>query len=240
MRLPRQFWLGTLAGLSLGSVLHRVGDRGFAQGQVHRTYGVWAHIYGVANPLMFGQLPRLRRTAVDHLCLEPGSSVLDVSCGTGANFSYLQEHIGPSGRLQGVDYTPEMLDSARGLVKRKGWENVELQHGDAAKLDLGQQFDGVLWTLAASVVPDWETALERAIAHVRPGGWFVVADARFSERWYARPLNWYGDLMEWVAAGDITRRPWELLPGHLSEVGYEEQFLGFFYVAWGQRPPDAG
>lgn len=237
MKPTRQFWLGVLAGLSAGSVLRREAAGGFDQATIRRTYNLWAPVYRLANVYLLGQLPRLRRAAVERLRLTPGASILEISCGTGANFPYLQDRIGPSGRLVGIDYTPAMLEEARHLVARQGWQNVELVHADAASLELGKEFDGVLWMLAASVVPNWQTAFERAVAHVKPGGWLVIADARFSQRWYARPFNWLADLMGLGAAADISRRPWELLPRYLTRIGYEDLLFGFLYVAWGQAHP---
>lgn len=235
MKLKRQFWLGIGVGLSAGSALRRVSTGGFRQDSIQRIYSVLAPIYDLGNVYMLGQLPRMRRIAAERLRLETGTSVLEISCGTGANFPNLRARIGPTGRLVGVDYTPAMLAQAERLVERQGWHNVELLQADARQLELGEQFDAVLWMLAASVVPDWQVALERAVAHVRPGGWLVVGDARFSERWYARPFNWYADIMGVGAAADIGRRPWELLPQHLINVGYEDLLLGFLYVAWGQK-----
>jgi demethylmenaquinone methyltransferase/2-methoxy-6-polyprenyl-1,4-benzoquinol methylase len=235
MRLKRQFWLGMLVGLGVGGVLRRLSTGGFSQESIRRVYSFWAPIYDLSNVYMLGQLGRLRRLAAERLRLQPGASLLEVSCGTGANFPNLQERIGPTGRLVGVDYTPAMLAEAERLVEREGWQNVELLQADARQLDLGEQFDAVLWMLAATVVPDWQVALERAVAHVKHGGRLVVADARFSERWYARPFNWYTDIMGAGAAADMGRRPWELLPQHLTKVGYEDLLLGFLYVAWGQK-----
>jgi ubiquinone/menaquinone biosynthesis C-methylase UbiE len=237
MKPTHQFWLGILVGLSLGSVLRRAATRGFSQDSIRRVYNVWAPLYQLANVYLLGQLPSMRRLAVKRLQLEPGDSVLEISCGTGANFPYLQEQIGPGGRLVGLDYTQAMLDEARQLVKERGWQNVELLRADASGLDLNEKFDGVLWMLAASVVPAWQEALKRAVAHLKPGGWLVIADARLSERWYARPFNWYANIMGLGAAADISRRPWERLPGDLIKVGYDELLLGFLYIVWGQKAP---
>jgi ubiquinone/menaquinone biosynthesis C-methylase UbiE len=235
MKLSPQFWLGILIGLSAGSALRRVGAGGFSQTGIRRIYRLWAPNYKLANAYLLGQLPRMRQLAVERLQLAPGARVLDLSCGTGANFPYVEEQIGPSGRLVGVDYTQAMLDEARRLIEQQGWQNVELVYADAAILSLKEEFDGVLWTLAASVVPDWQAALKRAVFHLRPGGWFVIADARFSERWYTRPFNWYADMLGLSGAADISQRPWELLPRYLTNVGYEELLLGFLYVTWGQE-----
>jgi ubiquinone/menaquinone biosynthesis C-methylase UbiE len=231
-----QFWLGMLVGLGVGSALRRVGAGGFSQANIRRVYEVWAPVYSLANLYLLGQLPRFRRLAIDMLGLRSGARVLDLSCGTGANFPLLEAQIGPTGRLVGLDYTPAMLTEARRLVEKRGWDNVELVEADAASFELDEQFDAVLWTLAASVVPDWQSALGRAVVHLKAGGRLVIADARFSERWYARPLNWVADLLGTGAAADLKRRPWALLSGLLEDTGYEELFMGFLYVAWGQKP----
>jgi len=235
MKANRQFWLGIVAGLSLGSALRRMSTGGFSQANIRRVYKIWAPVYNVANVYLFGQLPRFRALAIDKLRLRSGARVLDLSCGTGANFPLLETRIGPAGRLVGLDYTPNMLGQAQRLVKKQGWQNVELVEADAASFELDEQFDAVLWTLAASVVPGWQLALDRAVAHLKPGGRLVIADARFSDRWYSRPFNWVADLLGVGAAANLGRQPWQLLPRYLEQSGYEEMFLGFLYVAWGQK-----
>lgn len=109
MKTSRPFWLGTLIGLSVGSLLRRMSAGGFKQADIGRVYKVWAPVYSLANVYLLGQLPRFRQLAVDRLDLKSGASVLDLSCGTGANFPLLQERIGPEGRLVGLDYTSVML-----------------------------------------------------------------------------------------------------------------------------------
>jgi SAM-dependent methyltransferase len=235
MKVPRPFWLGILVGLSAGSVLRRVSAGGFRQADIGRVYKVWAPLYSLANVYLLGQLPRFRQLAVDKLQLESGASVLDLSCGTGANFPLLEERIGPEGRLVGLDYTSAMLAQARRQVEEEGWENVELVEADAASFALDEQFDAVLWTLAASVVPGWQLAMDRAVAHLKPCGNLVIADGRFSDRWYALPFNWIADLLGVGAAADLARRPWQLMPRYLESTGSEELLMGFLYVAWGQK-----
>lgn len=237
MRKPgRRFWLGVLAGLSAAGLLRHIAERGLRQGIIRRVYQLWAPLYSLADLCLLGQLPHLRRSAVDRMQLKPGSSVLEISCGTGANFPLIQDRVGPSGRLVGIDYSRAMLEQARLLVSKQGWRNTELVQADAAALELDERFDAVLWVLAASVVPDWEMALERAVAHLKPRGWLVIADGRLSQRWYAIPFRWVADLMGLVAAADMGRRAWRLLPLYLAEIGYDELLLGFLYIAWGRMP----
>lgn len=84
-----------------------------------------------------------------------------------------------------------------------------------------------------SVIPAYESALEFMVAHVKPGGWIVIADAKHSARWYARPFNWVALLLSWGAAGVMSRHPWETLVEKVDDFVCREWFLGFFYGAAG-------
>ena len=70
------------------------------------------------------------------LGLKPGDTVLEVGAGTGRNFPYLVEAVGPSGTVIGVDASPGMLAEARKLIERNGWSNVELLQQDATQLEV--------------------------------------------------------------------------------------------------------
>lgn len=212
---------------------------GFDQSTIGRFYRLWARPYQWLVPFyLLGNEGRLRRKVVDALYLQQGQSVLDVGCGTGRNFPYIIERIGPQGRLIGLDYTPAMLEEAQRLTDRRGWSNVELIRGDAAELSLHDPADAALSTLAMTVIPDYRQALQRMVASVRPGGRVAIADARRSERAYARPFNFVADLLGWGAAADVARRPWEHLGELLHDASYEDFFLGFFYVAAGRVPAE--
>ena len=208
---------------------------GINQIAIERTYQVWAKLYEWLVPAyLLGNEGRLRRETIRALELHPGQAVLDVGCGTGRNFPFILEKIGPTGRLVGVDYTPAMLDQAGRRVDRQGWGNVQLVQADASKLDLEEKFDAALSTLAMSVIPDYESALERMRTHLLPGGRMAIADAKRSTRWYARPFNFVADLLGWGAAADMTRRIWIDVQAQVDDYFYREWFMGFFYVAAGR------
>ena len=65
--------------------------------------------------------PRFRARAAQHLALRPGDRVLEIGCGTGRNFPYLREAVGPGGRVYGVDLSAGMLARARALCRRRRW-----------------------------------------------------------------------------------------------------------------------
>jgi len=87
-------------------------------------------------------LDAFRGEAVKRLALKRGDLVVDIGCGTGLNFALLQEAIGETGRIIGVDLTDAMLEQARRRVAKAGWENVELVQADATHYQFPAQVDG--------------------------------------------------------------------------------------------------
>src|SRR2546430_10095453 len=74
-----------------------------------KHYDVTSRLYPVPGYPQRAQ--RLR--AVQALGLRTGDNVVDIACGTGLNFSLIEQAIGPGGRIVGVDLTDAMLDQAR-------------------------------------------------------------------------------------------------------------------------------
>ena len=205
------------------------------QTAIEHTYQNWAKVYEWLTPIyLLGNEKRLRREMIASLHLQLGQTVLDVACGTGRNFPLILEEIGSTGKLVGVDYTSDMLARAKERVEHERWKNVELIQADAARIELGRMFDAALSTLAISVIPDYRSALDRMLAHVKPGGYLAIGDAKRSSRWYSRPFNWVADLLGNGAAGMMSRRSWESLQEILNDYRYDEWFMGFFYVAAGR------
>lgn len=208
---------------------------------VRRRYGWVASVYDWAN--LEGVLyADARATAVALLDLAPGARVLDVACGTGANFGLIRCRIGASGELVGVDLTPLMLARARVRIARAGWENVRVREADVCALgpgELGVPFDAALCTLGLSVIPDWQQAWRSMLACVRPGGRVAVMDAgapapgaRRIDTAAPRPLAW---ALERLFAADCTRRPWRLLERDTREATSRPFTWGWVTAAAGTK-----
>ncbi|NLE77841.1 MAG: methyltransferase domain-containing protein, partial [Chloroflexi bacterium] len=66
--------------------------------------------------------------------LGPGEVVLDIGSGAGVDAFYAAQKVGPSGRVIGLDMTPEMVQRARGLAAEAGLCQVEFRLGQAEEM----------------------------------------------------------------------------------------------------------
>jgi ubiquinone/menaquinone biosynthesis C-methylase UbiE len=200
-----------------------------------KHYDIVSRLYPVPG---YPQLSQ-RRRAVGALGLHPGDTVVDMACGTGLNFSLIQQAIGPGGRIIGVDLTDAMLAVAQQRMENNGWSNVSLVQSDAAEFAYPAEIDGILSTYAMSHVPEAENAIAHGAAALSRGGRWVVLDLKVPDnvpRWLAqlgialgRPL---GSIDEWVG-----RRPWEELRAamhdELADLSWTELFFGSAFLAAG-------
>lgn len=118
------------------------------------------------------------RRSLELLRIGPGSSVLDVGCGTGVLLPALAELVGSGGRVVGLDYSPDLLVKARERVRDAGCEAVvELVEGNAVDLPFeGGAFDAAHVERVLIHVPDADAAIREMRRVVRPGGWVVAAE----------------------------------------------------------------
>jgi len=213
-----------------------------ATATVCRRYGRIAAIYDWAN--VEGILyARARARAIELLDLQPGDRVLDVACGTGANFALIEQRIGPSGHLVGIDLTPQMLNQARARAARHGWSNLRLQEDDICDLGadgLDEQFDAAVCTLGLSVIPQWQRAWEAMVSAVPPGGRLAIMDAGYPETGgrrlnvvVPRPLAW---ALSRLFAADCSRRPWRLVERDTRNATSDRFTWGWVTAAAGAKP----
>src|SRR5215211_5885281 len=129
----------------------------------------------------------LHRRVVDRLAPKPGETVIDVGCGTGLTFPLLEQAIGPTGRIIGIELSPEMLAKARERSRSRGWRNVELIESSAEEAEIASRADAALFVLTHDIMRS-PAALQNTLSAVRPGGRIVSAGSRWAPRW-ALPVN---------------------------------------------------
>jgi demethylmenaquinone methyltransferase/2-methoxy-6-polyprenyl-1,4-benzoquinol methylase len=176
----------------------------------------------------------LRYRTVWNLALKPGDAVLDVACGTGLSFPLLEDAIGPSGRLVGVEVSPEMAAMAKERIDRAGWRNAELIVARMEDATLpATAFDAVAFNFTHDVLQS-EEALANIFRACKPGARVAVAGSKLLP-WYLAPFNLY---VRWNNAPYMTtqanlRAPWKLLGKYVSDLAIASAMFGVCYVAKG-------
>jgi len=185
-----------------------------------------------------------RRQAVQSLALNQGDTAVDLGCGTGLNFSLLQEHVGPRGRIIGVDLTDAMLDEAAARVTAHGWSNVELVKSDAAVYVFPRTVDGILSTFALTLVPGFDEVVRNGAVALLPGKRFVILD-------FKRPsgclMNKATPVLEMLLTRPFggtldmaSRKPWHSLEKHLALIQFTNLYFGGAYIAAGEKARFSG
>ncbi|MGH7331544.1 MAG: class I SAM-dependent methyltransferase [Candidatus Rokuibacteriota bacterium] len=115
--------------------------------------------------------------------LKPGHRVLDLGTGTGSVAIGAAGHVGPAGKITGVDISLDMLALARRRVVESGYTTIDLRQGRAEQLPAGDgSFDVLLASLSLMYVIDRAGAAREMRRVLRPGGRFVAAVWAAAER----------------------------------------------------------
>lgn len=166
-----------------------------------RVYRRQRHIYDLTRKYYLLGRDRM----IYGLDLTDDQSLLEVGCGTGRNLAVVADHY-PATRLFGLDISSEMLATARAKLAGLPGE-VTLRELDASRYvaaDFGETgFDRIMISYALSMIPDWEKAIDAAIAALNPGGSLHIADFGQQER---LPRLFQRLLQAWLKRFHVTPR----------------------------------
>jgi arsenite methyltransferase len=114
---------------------------------------------------------------VEHARLVAGQTVLDLGSGAGLDAFVARREVGESGRVIGIDFTPEMVAKARENAARLAYGNVEFVEGSIEEMPLDDaSVDVVISNCVLNLVPDKARAFAEMARVIRPGGHFCVSD----------------------------------------------------------------
>lgn len=138
---------------------------------------------------------------------------VDMGGGTGANIENLADDIESFKKVYVVDLSESLLNVATDRFAARGWKNAEAIAADATKFRPPEgQADVVTFSYSLTMIPDWFSAIENALAMLKPGGHIGVVDFYVGrkhppaelqkQRWLARSL-W----QPWFATDNVFPSP---------------------------------
>jgi len=151
--------------------------------------------------------------------LKEGEVVLDLGSGAGFDCFLAAQRVGPSGKVIGVDMTPEMLEKARYNAKEHNYTNVEFRQGEIENLPVDDNsVDVIISNCVINLSPDKEAVFKEAYRVLKPGGRVMVSDIVLNEELPKEILNSI-DAYIGCVSGAIPREDYISM---VKETGFKE------------------
>jgi arsenite methyltransferase len=120
--------------------------------------------FGCGNPLAFSDV-------------KEGDVVLDLGSGAGIDILIAAGKVGKSGKVIGVDMTPDMIKRAEENIKKSGYKNVEVRQGTIENLPVDDNsVDFVISNCVINLSPEKDKVFTEIFRVLKKGGKMQVSD----------------------------------------------------------------
>lgn len=109
--------------------------------------------------------------------IKKGDYVVDLGSGAGNDCFVARAETGETGKVVGIDFTPEMIEKARNNADKLGLNNVEFRLGDIENIPLMSNVaDVVVSNCVMNLVPNKPKAFAEVQRILKPTGHFSISD----------------------------------------------------------------
>ena len=182
------------------------------------------------------------RTILETGGIRPGMRVLDLGSGTGEVSFVAAGLVGSSGKVIGVDRSPDALAVAEARARQQGLGNVSFVEGDIHETVEGGPFDAVVGRLVLMFVPDPSAVLRSQATALRKGAVAVPIEFDLPSARAIPQTPLVAQILSWITAcyersgipTSLGPRLWTIL----REAGFQP--LGMMGIQPHFGPDDPG
>ncbi|MFX0015988.1 MAG: arsenite methyltransferase [Promethearchaeota archaeon] len=150
--------------------------------------------------------------------IQEGETVVDLGSGAGIDCFLAAKKVGESGKVIGIDMTPEMIDKARNNARQNKYHTVEFRLGEIEHLPLADNsVDVIVSNCVINLSPDKSQVFRDAYRVLKPGGRLVVSDIVLNHEF-----------------PEVVKKALDM-PGCVSRAWIKEDYLGVIEAAGFER-----
>jgi ubiquinone/menaquinone biosynthesis C-methylase UbiE len=159
-----------------------------------------------------------------HQLLQPGMTILDIGCGTGAISKDIAQKIGPTGKVIGIDNTADFIQN--GQEQYGSVANLELIAIDLFDYHPELKFDLIVCARTLQWLQNPEEALLKIKSLLKPNGQVSILDYDHTNLiWNPLPpesmQDFYQTFLKWRADAGMNNQIAEDLPQLLKDAGFQ-------------------
>ena len=109
--------------------------------------------------------------------IKEGNTVVDLGSGAGNDCFIARAEVGDSGRIIGIDFSPQMIEKAWKNASKRAYTNVEFLEGDIENMPLAHNTaDVVVSNCVLNLLPEKNKIFKEIHRVLKSGGHFCISD----------------------------------------------------------------